>query len=179
MIGYSIPSRVNSSSRAISILLSLPLAGVPDSLQFDDAATFAVPPARFYHAYRMTTSSGPLQNETPEGREFFPALARKSVGRDFLLLAEVSPAMIWMADLHGRCTYVNWAWLKFRGRTVEQELGKGYLSAIHPEDLKGCLSTASRAYPARKPFLVRYRALRADGQYCPVEDVARPWFDAD
>ena len=87
--------------------------------------------------------------------------------------------MIWMADLHGRCTYVNWAWLKFRGRTVEQELGKGYLSAIHPADLKGCLSTASRAYPARKPFLVRYRALRADGQYCPVEDVASPWFDAD
>ena len=53
---------------------------------------------------------------------------------DFLRLAEASPAMIWMADNEGLCTFANQSWLDFRGKTLDQELGTGWMEGIHAED---------------------------------------------
>jgi PAS domain S-box-containing protein len=127
----------------------------------------------------MSCGSGPLRSVTSAGLQIALAVGQKTGGRDFLLLAEISPAMIWMSDGNGDCTYANWAWLKFRGRSLAQELGKGWLEAIHPDDLNGYLKAAAHGFRTREPFEIRYRAMRADGHYCSVQDIACPWFDSD
>ena len=44
----------------------------------------------------------------------------------FRSVADAAPALIWMAEPAGGCTYFNRAWLEFRGRRLDEELGDGW-----------------------------------------------------
>src|SRR5262249_30312261 len=48
----------------------------------------------------------------------------------FRFLANAAPTMIWMADPDSLCTYVNQRWLDFTGRTMEAELGNGWVERV-------------------------------------------------
>jgi hypothetical protein len=50
-------------------------------------------------------------------------------------------------------------------RTLDQELGVGWVEVIHPDDALQCLSTYSEAFDARRDFEIECRALRHDGCY--------------
>lgn len=102
-----------------------------------------------------------------------PAVER---GRQaFIALADASPAMIWMTGPDGLCTYVNSAWLDFRGRKLEQETGSGWAEGIHPEDGSHCLREYVAAIANVRPFHLRYRIQYAGGNYCSVENTGQPW----
>ena len=62
-------------------------------------------------------------------------------------------------------TFVNKTWLDFTGRTSEQELGSGWASCIHPEDLQRCYETFDSAFDTRRSFQLECRLRRADGEY--------------
>jgi PAS domain S-box-containing protein len=83
----------------------------------------------------------------------------------FLCIADNTPALIWMAGLDKGCFYFNQPWLKFTGRTLEQEQGNGWTAGIHPDDFDYCWQTYSRAFDRRKPFTVEYRLRDATGGY--------------
>lgn len=44
------------------------------------------------------------------------------------------PAMTWTTLPDGRCDFVSKAWLEFTGLRVEDALGEGLQSTIHPDD---------------------------------------------
>ena len=46
---------------------------------------------------------------------------------------------MWRSGLDGLCNYFNPTWLRFTGRTLEQEMGNGWLSGVHPDDMKRCM----------------------------------------
>jgi PAS domain S-box-containing protein len=95
---------------------------------------------------------------------------------DFQRLAEVSAAMIWMADAAGLCTFANQSWLSFCGRTAGQELGTGWADTIHPDDVMKALSGYWTAIRASAPVRIEYRIFAKDGIYQKVERLGSPWF---
>lgn len=94
--------------------------------------------------------------------------------RRFRELLDASPVMVWMSGTDAMCTFVNRAWLEFRGRTLEEELGNGWAEGLHPDDRDLCLETYLKAFSARTPYRVQYRVMRAGGEYGWIENSGTP-----
>jgi PAS domain S-box-containing protein len=92
----------------------------------------------------------------------------------FRLMADTAPVMIWMSGPDKACHYFNQGWLDFTGRTLEQELGYGWVDAVHPEDVERCVATYENAFGKRRPFRMEYRMARRDGEYRWVLDAGTP-----
>lgn len=95
----------------------------------------------------------------------------------FCLLADAAPVMMWMSGDDGMCTFFNRAWLEFRGRRLEDELGNRWLEGVHPDDRDLCLETYLKCFSTRQPFRTQYRLYRHGGAYRWIETTGAPWFE--
>jgi PAS domain S-box-containing protein len=95
----------------------------------------------------------------------------------FRLMADSAPVLIWMADTSKACTWFNKAWLEFSNRTMEQELGFGWVQNIHPDDLDRFLRIYSDHFEARSAFKTEYRFRRHDGEWRWLIDNAVPLYE--
>jgi PAS domain S-box-containing protein len=86
----------------------------------------------------------------------------------FRNMADNAPVMIWVADPDQRFIFLNRTWLSFTGRTLDQELGDGWKSGIHPEDRERCFAMYSGSFDARQPLQMEHRLRRTDGVYRSV-----------
>jgi PAS domain S-box-containing protein len=100
-------------------------------------------------------------------------------GAEYEQLVEQAPILIWRSDTSGKCDYFNERWLAFRGRTVEQEAGNGWVEGVHPDDVQGCMDTYLSAFNQRAGFEMEYRLLRHDGSYRWIFDRGMPFYHAD
>jgi PAS domain S-box-containing protein len=89
---------------------------------------------------------------------------RESEAR-FQAMADTAPVLIWMTGTDGLCNYFNKPWLDFTGRTMEQEVGTGWIEGVHPDDVQVIFDGFLPAFHARKPFRIEYRLRRSDGEY--------------
>jgi len=105
-------------------------------------------------------------------------LKRGSPDHQFRQLADSAPIMIWLSGPDALCTYFNPEWLRFRGRTLEEESGHGWTSGLHPDDRDLAIETYLRAFSTRQPFRLQFRLERADGEFCWVENVGVPRIEA-
>ena len=96
----------------------------------------------------------------------------------FRTLANGGAALIWTSGLDGLCNYFNEPWLRFTGRTLEQEVGEGWAEGVHPDDFAACLKTYLAAFAQREPFSMHYRLRHADGAYRWISDDGRPRYDS-
>lgn len=103
---------------------------------------------------------------------------RESEAR-FRTVADVAPVMIWMSDPGKKGIFFNKGWLKFTGRSLDRELGAGWLEGIHAEDLANTVDVCGAAFRKRETFTVEYRLRHKDGEYRWLLDTGTPRFESD
>lgn len=99
--------------------------------------------------------------------------------KDFYLnLMENFPAIIWQSGIDSGCNYFNKSWLDFTGRTMEEEVGYGWVENVHPQDREKSIAIYQEAFAARRDFEMEYRLRRKDGEYRWILVSGRPVYDA-
>jgi two-component system sensor histidine kinase UhpB len=76
---------------------------------------------------------------------------------------QIAPVGVFETDANGDCLYVNQRWCDIAGMPLENALGKGWASALYPEDRARVSAEWYRAVAGRKPFQAEYRYQRPDG----------------
>ncbi|MCL5025281.1 MAG: PAS domain S-box protein [Chloroflexi bacterium] len=115
--------------------------------------------------------------DATEHRKAEEALAK---ARDFYLtLLDEFPAPIWRSGTDAKCYYFNKSWLMFTGKTLEQEIGDGWMEGVHPDDLDRRMKAYLDAFNARRPYEAEYRLRRHDGEYRWMVDIGRLYCDPD
>ena len=97
----------------------------------------------------------------------------------FRQVADNAPVMIWMTDEKKQCNFVNKGWLLFTGKTVEQELGYGWIEGLHPNDYSRCAEVFDDAFDSREQYSLEYRFKREDGMYRWLRETGAPRYSAE
>jgi PAS domain S-box-containing protein len=97
----------------------------------------------------------------------------------FRTLANGGTALIWTADIDKLCTYFNEPWLRYTGRTLEQEFGNGWTEGVHPDDLDRCLNIYVSHFDRRESFSMEYRLRKSSGEYGWILDLGNPRYDSE
>jgi PAS domain S-box-containing protein len=94
-------------------------------------------------------------------------------------LAQVSPVGIFRTDLSGNCHYVNQRWCEITGISLEDALGKGWRSAVHPKDLERIDSQVKEILEEYLPFELEFRFVHPNGKIHWVISQAVPETEND
>jgi two-component system, NarL family, sensor histidine kinase UhpB len=94
----------------------------------------------------------------------------------FQSLIDQSSLMVIVFDREGECVFSSRARLAFRGRTIEQDRGWGWLETVHPDDKSSVTAGVLEAIQHRSPFAIEHRAFRADGVCRRISSQGLPWF---
>jgi PAS domain S-box-containing protein len=129
-------------------------------------------------ALSFSAGSGSVILQEPQATQDIVQRLRETEDR-FKVMADSSPVMLWMSAVDSNCYFFNKPWLDFTGRTLEQEVGAGWCEGIYFEDFQHCLDTYLDHFNARKPFRMRYRLRRHDGQYRWLLDTGVPRYSPD
>jgi PAS domain S-box-containing protein len=97
----------------------------------------------------------------------------------FQRLADVTPALVWMADKNGERSYFNRQWLEFTGAEHQLVAVKQWESFIFPDDLPFYRQYLETLVAAPKPVTLEYRLKRNDGEYRWVMEKIEPLWHQD
>jgi PAS domain S-box-containing protein len=95
----------------------------------------------------------------------------------FRSMADNAPALLWVSDATGACTYLSKQWYEFTGRTAQEDSTIGCFNNVHPDDVQHALDVFRTANTAGVPFSIDYRLQRADGEYRWAVNSGLPRFD--
>jgi PAS domain S-box-containing protein len=132
------------------------------------AHTFSADDAHFVQAIANVIGAAAERARTDE-------LVRDSEAR-FRELADTAPALMWMTDAEGHVTFVNEGWLRFTGRTLDEEMGDTFALSAHPDDRDDLLARWGEAFGQQAEFRSEYRLEHHGGGYRWVLEVGIPRF---
>jgi diguanylate cyclase (GGDEF)-like protein/PAS domain S-box-containing protein len=78
---------------------------------------------------------------------------------------ELNPQIPWTADPHGNIISASSRWHELTGIPVEEGLGRGWIAALHPDDLPPTQQNWLCSVTSGKPFDTEYRLRLPDGNY--------------
>ncbi len=98
----------------------------------------------------------------------------------YRILTEVSPQIIWTADVKGEMTFCNRQWIDYTGLSLEQTIATGASSVVSEQDRAEVIAAWRRAIQHDEPFETEVRLRRgSDGAFRwhlaraePMRDIA-------
>ncbi len=91
----------------------------------------------------------------------------------FRTLSAVAPVGIALVNQRGELTYVNEQYTAMTGLSTEEVLRGGWMSVLHPDDLRRVVETMNAAIAHREDYAMSYRLLTQDGRIAWVDTMAR------
>ena len=85
--------------------------------------------------------------------------------KEFRLLAEAMPQIVWATRADGWNTYFNQQWVDYTGLTLEESYGPGWNKPFHPDDQQRAWDTWQNAVTNRATYSLECRLRRVDGTY--------------
>jgi PAS domain S-box-containing protein len=166
------------------------LAGVYEGKRIDLVIAFAYPALRFAMEHHGKYVIGGLILILIQASIIIGLLLRRARERKseinlleseqrFRLMADTTPALVWMCDSQGNVTYLNQRRIDFTGRDPAASLGDVWSAFIHPDDLQSVWAANTLALERQEGFSKEYRLRRRDGEYRWMLDVAAPRIDSD
>lgn len=96
----------------------------------------------------------------------------------FKSYTEKSPVAIYTTDVNGDCNYANKTWLDITGMTNKEAFGKGWLNALHPEDIEQVNSNWYKSVKTKGKWRFEYRFLnKKNKEITWVEGTAKKMFN--
>ncbi|WP_141734109.1 PAS domain S-box protein [Oligoflexus tunisiensis] len=143
--------------------------------------------------YRMRTGTGdlvwlevmgsPVRDDKGQLQRFVGVARditdRKLAQLDFQRSVDVSPAILWITEKDGVCTYLSQKWYDLTGQMRSEALGFGWLQAVHEEDRDHTRQAFLTANGNRKSFYAEYRLRTRSGDYRWAVDAGNPRYDSD
>lgn len=114
-------------------------------------------------------------SEAESDRPLATESADAESARAFRPLADNAPTLMWRAGADRRRNWFNRTWLAFTGRTLQEELGVGWVEGVHDKDRERCITTYAEGIESRQPFSIEYRLRRHDGVYQWIRDNGAPF----
>jgi PAS domain S-box-containing protein len=81
------------------------------------------------------------------------------------LVVDTTPALLYTALPDGSLDFFNKRWLEYLGLPLDEILGWGWTSALHPEDVDDLVRKWRRSLATGEPYEAEARVRRADGEY--------------
>ncbi|HLD52813.1 MAG TPA: PAS domain S-box protein [Sediminibacterium sp.] len=94
----------------------------------------------------------------------------------FREIADYMREMMWMSDHQHQINFVNKAWLKFRGVSLENESGNGWMDGIYSEDKYKVTEEQNMAYQSKLEYTIQFRYRKFDATYRWVEMQGSPMY---
>ncbi len=94
----------------------------------------------------------------------------------FREIADYMKEMMWMSNHQHQINFVNKAWLKFRGVSLENESGNGWMDGIYLEDKYQVTAEQNAAYLAKSDYAIQFRYRKFDATYRWVEMQGSPMY---
>jgi PAS domain S-box-containing protein len=85
--------------------------------------------------------------------------------KEFRLLAESMPQIVWATRADGWNTYFNQQWVDYTGLTLEESCGHGWNKPFHPDDQQRAWDAWQDAVTNRATYGLECRLRRTDGTY--------------
>ena len=96
----------------------------------------------------------------------------------FKSYTEKSPVAIYTTDIEGDCDYVNETWLDMTGLTQQEAKGKGWLSALHKDDIEEVKNNWYKSVESKGDWSFEYRFVnKKTNEISWVEGTAKELFN--
>ncbi len=97
----------------------------------------------------------------------------------FREVTDTVPAIIWITQPDGYCSYLNKPWYDYTGQSQQEGEGFGWLNATHPDDKEAAGEAFIQANKNQQPFIHPYRIRNKQGEYRWALDSGSPKFSAE
>ncbi len=145
----------------------------------------AISSGRLFYEVRVVQRDKSIHWVRVEGKVFYDPLSKEAVRvlgillditerikikealaeREQLLrsITSAAPTGLWMSDEKGSITYVNQTWIDWTRRSFEEQIGRGWMNAVVPEDREKVEAKFLNGLANKEPFEVEFRIEHADG----------------